>query len=370
MPAGTSNSSISNGPKAKVGATDFFLHLGFIAALYTFIGTFISFLYSVINTVFPDRQYNYYDPYASGMRFSVSMLIVVTPLMLFLLKKIYTHLRTEPAKKDLWIRKWGLYLTLTLAIIALAIDLVTLINTFLGGEITTRFILKALTVIIVGVLVWLFTRREIKNSLADAPKLAKSLGWGIIALIVISLIVGFSYIGSPTLLRNIRDDNQRENDLQTLKYQVVNYYQSKGGKLPSTLDEMRLGDPYAMELPKDPSTEQPYEYKILPDRVVTASTTPGSKPAAPVKFPTFALCATFSEDGKADERVQNAGGTGRGDIAPMPAMDMGSSAYPYYPDNIQFNDHPAGNKCFEVSIDPQRYKPYNTEVMPVDAKGM
>jgi hypothetical protein len=351
---------ITNTPKARVGATDFFLHLGFIAALYTFLGTFISFVFSIINTIFPDRQYNYFDPYASGMRFSVSMLIVVTPLMLYLLKKIYSHLRADPAKKDLWVRKWGLYLTFTLAIIALAIDLVTLINTFLGGEISARFILKALTVIIVGGLVWWFTRREIKNTLADEPKKAKNLGWGVIAVVVIMLITGFSYIGSPTLLRNIRDDNQREMDLQNLKYQVLNYYQSKNAALPATLDEMILGDLYGNKLPVDPKTEQQYEYKVLPEKTVVAtSTKPGVRPITS-KYPTFALCATFAEDGKVDERVQNSG-EGRGGAIPMPSMTMPAydMGYPYYPENDQFSDHPAGNKCFEISIDPLRYPPYN-----------
>ena len=373
--------------KARVGATDFFLHLGFIAALYTFLGTLINFVFSIINTIFPDRQYNYFDPYASGMRFSVSMLIVVTPLMLFLLKKIYTHLRAEPAKKDLWVRRWGLYLTLTLAIIALAVDLVALINTFLGGEITARFTWKVVTVLIVGGLVWWFTRREIKNTLADEPKKANALGWGVIAAVVILLVTGFSYIGSPTLLRNIRDDNQREMDLQNLKYQVLNYYQSKNAQLPATLEEMNVGNPYAQKLPVDPKTEQPYEYKVLPAKTVMAtSTLKGSigKPVS-VKYPTFALCATFAEDGKVDERVQNAGGTrgGVGMSMPTVAYDM---AYPYYPENEEFGDHPEGNKCFEVSIDPQRYPPYNygpiggsaaegsaavsAPAMPVDMKAM
>ncbi len=356
----TSNPNV---PKAKVGATDFFLHFGFIAALYTFLGTFISFIFSIINTVFPDRQYNYFDPYASGMRFSVSMLIVLTPLMLYLLKKIYSHLRSDPAKKDLWVRRWGLYLTFTLAIIALAVDLVVLINTFLGGEISARFIAKALTVIVVGGLVWWFTRREIKSTLAEEPKTARNLGWGVIGIVVILLITGFSYIGSPTLLRNIRDDNQREMDLQNIKYQVLNYYQSKNATLPATLEEISLGNLYGGQFPVDPATEQPYGYRVLPAKSVTStSTRPGIRPVT-VQYPTFELCATFAEDGSVDERVQNSG-KGRGGVSmPVPSLAYDMS-YPYYPDNEQFNEHPAGNKCFEISIDPERYPAYNSGPIP------
>lgn len=364
-------SNITGAAKPRVGATDFFLHLGFIAALYTFIGTFISFVFSVINTVFPDRQYDYSDPYASGLRWSVSMLIVVTPLMLFLLKKIYSSLRAEPARKELWVRKWGLYLTLTLSIIALAVDLVYLINTFLGGEISARFTWKALTVIVIGLLVWWFTRREIKNTLADNARASKWLGWGVIAVVLIALITGFSYIGSPNLLRNIRDDNQRESDLSSIKYRVLDFYQSKGARLPATLDEMAVSDFYGGKMPVDPATEQPYEYKVLPDKNVTASSTVAGRAPVTMKLPTFALCATFAEDGSVDKRVQN-DGMGRGGVAmPMPAMSY-DMAYPVWPENEQFSDHPAGNKCFEISIDPQRYKPYNPETtpLPVDARAI
>ncbi len=347
-----------NAAKARVGAIDFFLHLGFIAALYTFLGTLISFAFSIINTAFPDRQYNSFDPYASGMRFSVSMLIVVTPLMLYLLKKIYAHMREEPARKDLWVRKWGLYLTLTLAIIALAIDLVTLINTFLSGEISTRFVMKALVVIVIAALVWWFTRHEIQNTLADRPKLARGLGGGVIAIVLILIVTGFSYIGSPTLLRNIRDDNQRESDLQNIKYQVLNFYQSKNARLPSSLEEMTMGDYYGGNLPTDPATGAAYEYRVLPEKTVMAtSTKPGVRPVASA-FPTFALCATFAEDGKVDERVQNSGNEGGKGIAPMASEMVDIGAYPYYSDSTMFKTHSAGHACFEVSIDPERYPPF------------
>lgn len=338
----------TNTQKPKVTARDFFLYLGFIAAFYTFLGVLINFAFAVINTIFPDRQFNYYDVYGTGMRFSVSMLIVVTPLFLFLLRRIYKHIVADPLKKEIWVRKFGLYLTLTLTIIMLAVDLVALINTFLGGEISTRFTLKALTVIVIGVLVWLFTKYELKDSFATKPKLARSFGWGVIVIVIGLIALGISYIGSPTTLRNIRDDNTREEHLSQIRYNVLNFYQTGEGKLPKTLEEMKIGNPYndySQNL-VDPATKQPYEYKVLADKVVEGK-----------KYPTFALCANFSEDGKADERVQ---GAGKGSIAPSIAYD---SAMPFYPENTRFDDHPKGNHCFEISIDPLRYKPNPVPVL-------
>lgn len=333
--------------KPRVTAADFFLQIGFIAAFYTFIITYVTFLFSLINTFFPDRQYNYYDPYGSQMRFSVSMLLVVTPLFLYLLKKIYERINANPERKDLWVRRWGLYATLFLSILALAVDLVILINTFLGGEITTRFFLKALTVILVAGAVWWHTRQEFKDTLADEPKKAKALGWGVILLVVISIGTGFYFIGSPTTLRDVRDDNQREADISNLRYQVVNYYRSKNGTLPGTLDELNVGNPYAMALPTDPATKQPYGYAVI------ASTTVNG-----IEYPSFQLCATFALDGSADERVQGAGRSA------MPST-VYDSYMPEWPSEDQISKHPAGNKCFDFSIDPERYpvfKPAGAEI--------
>ncbi len=330
--------------KPKVGATDFFLYLGYITTFYVFVVTYVTFLFALINTLFPDRQFNYYDPYGTGMRFSVSMLIVATPLFIFLLKKIYTKLRENPEQQELWIRKWGLYLTLFLSIAALAIDLVVLINTFLGGEITTRFTLKALTILLVGGAVYWHTRQELKNTLAHNPKFAKTLGWTVVLVVLASIITGFSFIGSPTLLRNIRDDNRRENDLNTIRYQIVNYYQSKNGVLPVTLADVNVGNPYPQEIPTDPATELPYTYRVLTSKIVNT-----------VSFPTFELCATFSEDGSVDERVQGAGGN---------TTSIARPAYDGYSPEFEsdFSKHPAGEKCFEVTIDPQRFKPFDKAI--------
>jgi hypothetical protein len=321
--------------KPKVTGADFFLYLGCIVTFYVFIITYATFLFSLINTFFPDRQYNYYDPYGTGMRLSVSMLVVATPLFIFLLKKIYTKLRSYPLENDLWIRKWGLYLTLFLSIAALAIDLVVLINTFLGGEISTRFTFKALIILIIGAVVWWHTKQELHNNIAVKPKLAKGLGIAVIVVVLASVVTGFYFIGSPTLLRNIRDDNQRESDLTNIRGQVVNYYQSKNGVLPNTLADVNLGNPYPQDIPNDPETGSMYGYKILESKKVGTST-----------FPTFELCATFKEDNSVDERVQGAGSISQ------PSYDsMGG----YNGSESGFSKHAAGDKCFEVNIDPQRF---------------
>jgi hypothetical protein len=50
----------------------------------------------------------------------------------------------------LWIRKWLIYFTLFAAALIIIGDLVTLLNRFLEGELTVRFLLKVLAVFFVA----------------------------------------------------------------------------------------------------------------------------------------------------------------------------------------------------------------------------
>lgn len=339
--------------KPKVTAKDFFVNLGVFVVLYTLVATFLTFMFSVINSVLPDVSdaYNYYDPYGESMRLSVSILIVATPLLVYLLRTIHKMIAIDPAKKETWVRRWGLFLTLFLSIVMLAIDLVVFINTFLGGEIASRFVWKVIVTLLVGVaLVW-YTRSELKNEFSENRKRAVTTGWVFGAIILASVIFGFTLIGSPTLIRTVRDDNQRETDLQNLNSQITNYYQSKGAGLPLNLEEITAGDPYATKLPTDPVTKQNYKYEVVrqgPKYVAGAVVASSS-------FPAYKLCATFEEDGDIDKRIQSAGGMGGSIARPIPAYD--SYYYGGYED--RFSTHPAGEHCFDISIDPQRFPPYN-----------
>ena len=53
-----------------------------------------------------------------------------------------------PEKADIWIRRWRIYLTLFLAVVLIGGDLIALINTYLNGEITARFIYKVIVIIL------------------------------------------------------------------------------------------------------------------------------------------------------------------------------------------------------------------------------
>ena len=138
--------------KPRVTPKDFFLWVGAMAALYASVVSFITLLFHYIDYAFPDpalESYYYADPYSGPIRFAIASLIVLFPLFLVLMRLIRRDITREPLRAEIWIRRWVLYLTLFVAGITIAVDLITLINTFLGGDLTTRFVLKILVVFLI-----------------------------------------------------------------------------------------------------------------------------------------------------------------------------------------------------------------------------
>ncbi|MBP9757472.1 MAG: hypothetical protein KBD06_02640 [Candidatus Pacebacteria bacterium] len=310
----------------KVTPKDFFVWAGAIVALYWSIGAFLTLIFEYINNAFPDAlensQYYYGDPYSGSIRVAMASLIVLVPVAILLLNLIRNDIRKDHAKADIWVRRWALYLTLFIAGLAMVVDTITLINYFLGGEVTVRFILKVASVLLVAAAVFMHFLADYWGYWIEYPKRARSIGIAVGMLVLATIVSGFLIIGSPNAVRMVRLDNQKIGDLQTIQYQITNYYQTKG-RLPQSLSE--LNDPLSgMIIPKDAETGEEYGYRI--------TTAPYS----------FELCATFNVPSTSNESMAEF--PMRGDTANENWM------------------HPAGQSCFERTIDPERYPLFPKEV--------
>ena len=324
--------------KPKITAKDFFLHIGVIAALYVFATSFLSFMFDIINYVFPDRQAFYGDPYSTSMRFALSTLIVSFPLLLILLRVIHKDLLANPQKRELSLRKWLIYLTLFITSLTVAIDLIILLNTFLGGEITARFLWKVVAVLAVAGGIFWAALSDLRGVFFANPKV-RTISVSAASLVIIAAVIwGFTVIGSPGSLRGLRDDNQRLSDLQNIQWQVLNHYQTKG-TLPTKLSD--LNDPLSNYIvPKDPATDAEYEYR---------STSTSARATTTISFQ---LCGTFVRP------TEDLSGKGA-----YPAVG-GPIAYPsdtYVDPNFGGDNwkHSAGHACFDRVIDPLKHPIYD-----------
>jgi hypothetical protein len=298
----------------KTTAQDFFLNVGVMVTLYVSVVSFLSLFFSVINKLFPDSLSYSYDPYSSGVRLAMASLIIVFPLFLWLSRTVTTLIRKETERRESAVRKWLVYITLFFASMALVIDLVTLLNYFLSGEITTRFILKVLAVLVIAGLVFWHYLSEVRGTASEAKY--QAVFWISIVFVVALLIWAFSIFGSPNDTRKLRVDNQRVSDLQSIQWQIVNYWQQKG-KLPAGITD--LNDSLSsFSVPVDPESSAFYRYEKT-----------GSK--------SFKLCANFHFANKITEARS---------IMLAQKSDM------TFVENWQ---HGAGEYCFDRNIDEDLY---------------
>lgn len=105
-------------------------------------------------------------------------------------------------------------------------------------------------------------------------------GFTLVELMTVIVIIGIlaSVIGvSVSSVRKDARDARRESDLHTLQSAIELYSNAHGGSIPahpawtSTSDLAELRDYMGGEIPKDPSTGQPYRYLSGPESDVRFS---------------------------------------------------------------------------------------------------
>ena len=137
----------------KVSPKEIFQHILAIITLYVSGIGFLVLVFQYINILFPDiiglNGYENLSGARQVIRWSISSLVVVFPLYVFMPRLLNKGYAANPSKRNLRIRKWLIYFTLFATALIIIGDLVTLINNFLGGELTVRFLLKILAVLFV-----------------------------------------------------------------------------------------------------------------------------------------------------------------------------------------------------------------------------
>lgn len=309
---------------------DFFLWVAAIAALYvstvSLLALWFSYIDRLIGTVAP-----YMDPFSTGMRIAVASLIIIFPLYLFFTYILHQDIRVHAEKKDLWIRRWLLILTLFGAGVAMVVDLIILLNTFLGGEeLTFAFLLKVVSVLIVMGGVFLYYLHEVKGTWEREAGTSKMIAGFVTLVVVASVIAAFFIIGTPRELRLLRYDQQKISELQNIQWQVINFWQQKE-RLPQTLDELK--DPLGgFVVPVDPQAAEDamYQYEY--------------HQTGPMNFE---LCAAFNHKSNTNNEE-----------ASMAKVPRPVYTGEYYGPENEYWEHKEGRTCFTRTIDPERYPPY------------
>jgi len=289
---------------------NFALQIGAFITLFTSISGLIMLLFGLINIAFPDAAEGYYgyESSQSSVRYAIALLVVFFPAFIFLTRKV-NQARRQETNFYHTLTRWILHLALLIGGLVLLGDLVAVILTFLNGELTTRFILKALTILVVVGSAMYYYWQDSKEYWKTRERESIMIGALTSLIVVFAIVYGYTQIDSPQVVREMKIDQQQLIDLQDMQWRIEAYYFGKQ-TLPSDLAEAYMD----MPVPTAPVGRDTYEYNATGEM-------------------TYQLCATFVNQTTESERMMS-----------RPMFDLS-----YNPNNHNW-EHKSGRKCFERTI--------------------
>ncbi len=285
-------------PRRYGGAREAFLYIVFFALLGMVAVQTGRLAFAFVDHVFADPLSRVLRSYQlPGLRWAIASLMVGYPIFLYLGWRLGAAYRKDPERRLSRIRVWLTYITLIFAALTLIGDLVAVVYNFLGGEVTARFISKALVVgLISGAILFTYTRDAERTAAGvDVPGRIIAA----IASVAVLLLVLWAAlrVDTPGAARARALDEQRLADLYAIA-RGVDCHRTYFGAVPASLEAMEAAlseraarQPVASgcgrDVPDDPLSESPYGYEALEgDR--------------------FRLCATFQRGWPDDDAAYTA----------------------------------------------------------------
>lgn len=288
-------------------ARHFALQLGSLFTLYLSLSFLIAMVFGIIEIIFPDAVAGSYanDSAEAMVRTGIAMVIVFFPAYLILTRFVNHERRSGKEGTYLNLTKWLIYLSLLIGGCVLLGDLATVIMTYLNGEVTSRFIYKATTVLVVVGAAFHYYLLDARGFWIRNEKKSVFFGTGVIIVVLIALGQGFTHVKSPTEVREQRLDSTQISDLQQIQWRIQDYFMTNK-KLPEGL--AALGEPV---IPSAPENRASYSYHVTGEG--------------------FELCATFAKPSSAADAQMYSAPTEK--LVPIKN-----------PDNWQ---HGVGETCFK-----------------------
>lgn len=323
----------------------FFLHLLALIAVWTLVITSLTVIMTGINLWYPDVASDYYwsnEGFVQTLRIAASFLIVTLPVTLITYRQIRKTELTQAEGAHISIRVLE-YITLLAAGLTVLGRLVYQINDFLGGEYAPRSIWKTVAIVVILGIVTVHYWGRINLPTWYTAKTRAIIRWVTIVGALVCLVVGIAAAGSPMKARNIKLDQNREQDLQSIYSQletyVFMYNRPYYGTEPATTVKALPADINEIFNTGDYYPE--FRYSLNEYKYTKQSDTKAQ------------LCTTFASDRREDNgRIQiGAGGSVGKDMA---------ISYPYPEYRSRFQQHPVGNHCFNLTV--------NTEFRRIDVQ--
>ncbi len=333
----------------KTKALDVFVYLGIGISLVVSVTNLLQILFAAVDRKFVDilNTTTYVDMTQSDVRFAIASLVVMFPIYVGLSWYTARDISKFLYKQDIPVRKIMVYCTLFVTVLALIGTLVSLIYTYLGGELSVRFGLKALSVFVVSLALFGYYYYSLRRDYSKKTSIPMIITLLASVLVIASIVWSVSIIGSPSEMRAKKIDSARLSDISRIQQEILNRIQTTD-KLPLKLVELDNAF-QGYKVPVDPVTQESYVYKITQQPVIKMNYTTNRKEM--ITSAIFELCATFDTVREVDARglpVEKGG---------VMTTDSFYSAQNYYyeGDMSPFWNHGVGETCFKRIVTPDMY---------------
>lgn len=294
-------------PAHHVGKTNAAKHAFlYLTSFFTLGCTAVSIgvlFFQLINFYFPEEIRTYTTLFSEdAVKFSLSLLIIAAPVFFFITRNINRNIAKKDLDMDSGVRRWLTYIVMFITVGIVIGDLVSVVYSFLDGELTVRFILKALTLLIISGGIFLYYLMDMRNK-DLSYRMRRNNMWSLVfwILVLVPLFWSFVIMENPQEARLRKIDDATEQAVQNIKYAVEDFT-GRSGRLPNDLNEI---------------SNSAYYYPDTPEaKKVTYSVSNAPQGE-------YRLCAEFNQS--TDER---------------------SRSYYYNPEL----KHPAGMHCFSLMV--------------------
>ncbi|MCD4760800.1 DUF5671 domain-containing protein, partial [bacterium] len=167
--------------------------------------------------------------------------------------------------KDAGVRRWLTYFILLIAAIVMIANVIGTITGLLDGELTTKSILKTITVLAIAGTVFVFYLYDVKRERVQGykDKVISIFTYTSLIVVVVIFVSAWFFVESPQYSRQKKIDQEILNDLQDINFSIRDYY-TNHDQVPEDLN-FKERSPLASSAWVNPVTDKDYEYEVVAD---------------------------------------------------------------------------------------------------------
>lgn len=294
----------------------FMYMLSLVALVFVAISVGIV-LFQIINKNIVDVIAEYSGRFSSeSLKFAISALIIASPIYFLIMWLLEKSFRKKELSADSGVRRWLIYFILLVSAVVMIGWLIGTVNSFLNGELTTKFILKFLSSVGISALIFSYYLYDIRRKQAPETKdrTVTVFFYAALAVVLAAFLLAAFNVESPAQTKNRKIDEAVLSHFSNIRYAINNYYQNNDSRLPENLSQLSRANWPSLDAERDfknPATKEEYEYRTIDEDE-------------------YELCAVFLTSNQGGDRS-------------------------YYPYQDEF-PHEAGRQCFKIQAQTDNLK--------------